>query len=190
MKPRRLVASIFVLISTLSLPAGATVLTFDDLNSNSTGIVPNSYAGLTFNNWWHIDTPPYSYPYTSAPTVIYNSEDPYTNAPEILFGQTVDVLSVYLADFSSVSVTLHGYLGATELFTTTVFPNSSFMTQYTLSFTGIDSFVMQTTDGEYAFMDNLEYKVTAVPEPETYALFMAGLGLMGFIARRRKNSQA
>ena len=30
----------------------------------------------------------------------------------------------------------------------------------------------------------------AVPEPETYALFMAGLGLMGFIARRRKNGQA
>lgn len=30
----------------------------------------------------------------------------------------------------------------------------------------------------------------AVPEPETYAMFMAGLGLMGFIARRRKSSQA
>ena len=28
------------------------------------------------------------------------------------------------------------------------------------------------------------------PEPETYAMFMAGLGLMGFIARRRKNGQA
>ena len=32
--------------------------------------------------------------------------------------------------------------------------------------------------------------VAAVPEPETYAMFMAGLGLIGFIARRRKNSQA
>jgi hypothetical protein len=32
--------------------------------------------------------------------------------------------------------------------------------------------------------------VTGVPEPETYAMFMAGLGLMGFIARRRKNGQA
>ena len=26
----------------------------------------------------------------------------------------------------------------------------------------------------------------AVPEPETYALFLAGLGMMGFVARRRK----
>jgi hypothetical protein len=32
--------------------------------------------------------------------------------------------------------------------------------------------------------------VAAVPEPETYAMFMAGLGLMGLIARRRKNGQA
>ncbi|MEI7763293.1 MAG: FxDxF family PEP-CTERM protein [Comamonadaceae bacterium] len=30
--------------------------------------------------------------------------------------------------------------------------------------------------------------VTAVPEPETYAMMLSGLGLMGFIARRRKQS--
>jgi hypothetical protein len=35
-------------------------------------------------------------------------------------------------------------------------------------------------------LDNVS--VTAVPEPETYALLLAGLGLMGTIARRRKNS--
>lgn len=29
-------------------------------------------------------------------------------------------------------------------------------------------------------------EVTAVPEPETYAMLLAGLGLMGFVARRRK----
>ncbi|MCX7185390.1 MAG: FxDxF family PEP-CTERM protein [Nitrosospira sp.] len=28
-----------------------------------------------------------------------------------------------------------------------------------------------------------------VPEPETYAMFLAGLGLMGFIARRKKSRQ-
>ena len=32
--------------------------------------------------------------------------------------------------------------------------------------------------------------VMAVPEPETYALMLAGLSLLGFTARRRKNQQA
>jgi hypothetical protein len=30
---------------------------------------------------------------------------------------------------------------------------------------------------------------TAIPEAETYAMLLAGLGLMGFIARRRKRNQ-
>jgi len=33
---------------------------------------------------------------------------------------------------------------------------------------------------------NLSSNVAAVPEPETYTMFLAGLGLMGFVSRRRK----
>lgn len=32
--------------------------------------------------------------------------------------------------------------------------------------------------------------VAAVPEPETYAMLLAGLGLIGFSARRRKANTA
>lgn len=34
------------------------------------------------------------------------------------------------------------------------------------------------------------YTVTAVPEPESYAMLLAGLGLMGAIVRRRNNSKS
>jgi hypothetical protein len=30
--------------------------------------------------------------------------------------------------------------------------------------------------------------VTAIPEPETYALMLAGLGLLGAVAKRRKGT--
>jgi hypothetical protein len=32
------------------------------------------------------------------------------------------------------------------------------------------------------------YNVTAVPEPETYVLMLAGLGAVGFINRRRRKA--
>ncbi|WP_445229582.1 FxDxF family PEP-CTERM protein [Duganella rhizosphaerae] len=34
------------------------------------------------------------------------------------------------------------------------------------------------------------YTIAAVPEPETYAMLLAGLGLVGFMARRRKQAAA
>jgi len=51
-------------------------------------------------------------------------------------------------------------------------------------FAGVTS-VLWTTTGQ-SVADNVT--VTAVPEPETYAMLLAGLGLLGFMARRRKES--
>ncbi len=40
-------------------------------------------------------------------------------------------------------------------------------------------------------LDNLKYTVTPVPEPSTYALMLGGLGMVGFMAyRRRKTTNA
>jgi hypothetical protein len=47
--------------------------------------------------------------------------------------------------------------------------------------------------GTSAFIEKkfagIEIFTTPVPEPETYALFLAGLGLVGFIARRRSDAR-
>lgn len=44
---------------------------------------------------------------------------------------------------------------------------------------------MQSADGA-SYGGNLAVAVAAVPEPETYALLLAGLGVLGFVARRRR----
>lgn len=45
---------------------------------------------------------------------------------------------------------------------------------------------IQSLNDESWAMDNLRVSVTPVPEPETYALLLAGLGLMGSVVRRRR----
>lgn len=81
----------------------------------------------------------------------------------INFGSSVDNLTVG----SGVGFTTH-----TLLFT----PGTS----------GLYSVIFQNAGGDNvgALLDNVS--VMAVPEPETYAMLLSGLGLLGFAVRRRK----
>ncbi|MFC0166919.1 FxDxF family PEP-CTERM protein [Pseudoduganella danionis] len=54
---------------------------------------------------------------------------------------------------------------------------------HTLTFAGLNPHNASDTS---AFIDNISMNVAAVPEPETYAMLLAGLGLVAGVARRRK----
>jgi len=47
-----------------------------------------------------------------------------------------------------------------------------------------------TNDNLYPSWGSFHVNVSAIPEPETYAMLLAGLGLMGFVARRRQRTAA
>ena len=61
-----------------------------------------------------------------------------------------------------------------------------------VQFTGTFGSISWTNTFEnfYAFTVGLNGPIGAIPEPETYAMLLAGLGLLGFAARRRKQKAA
>ncbi|HPX88647.1 MAG TPA: PEPxxWA-CTERM sorting domain-containing protein [Methylophilaceae bacterium] len=90
------------------------------------------------------------------------------------------------ADQGTESVNVH-FGGVNQTFNLSYLdPFKTFSLIYTPTVTNTYSFGFTTNsnDNVGALLDNVS--VTAVPEPETYALMLAGLGLIGFSARRRK----
>jgi len=52
------------------------------------------------------------------------------------------------------------------------------------------SFANAGGDNLGAILDNVVVSTPAIPEPETYALMLAGLGAVGYAARRRKQARS
>ncbi|MGZ0020026.1 FxDxF family PEP-CTERM protein [Nitrosomonas sp. wSCUT-2] len=55
-----------------------------------------------------------------------------------------------------------------------------------LSFSGNDLVVSIARNNAWVFLSEVEFNAAPIPEPETYAMLLAGLGLLGFVTRRRK----
>ncbi|MDD4881070.1 MAG: PEP-CTERM sorting domain-containing protein [Gallionellaceae bacterium] len=88
---------------------------------------------------------------------------------------------------SDGSVSFYGYRNGVQTESMVVNATTSGPTLVNFNWTNVDK-VTFSSDGSDAVLDNIT--VSAVPEPETYAMLMAGLGMMGFVARRRRSLSA
>jgi PEP-CTERM motif len=94
---------------------------------------------------------------------------------------------------SAVTYALSFFNGATLLssITSLVAPHGGSFIGFTSDAGTFNRVQVLSQANSYEVLDNVTVgNVTAVPEPETYALMLAGLGIIGTIVRRRKEKQA
>lgn len=80
---------------------------------------------------------------------------------------------------------------ASQSFGLTAGQFTTYGSPYFNGFTGLTSIKLSgtgTNNARYVGVDNVSLTITPVPEPETYALLLAGLGVVAAVARKRKTA--
>ncbi|KAB7644440.1 PEPxxWA-CTERM sorting domain-containing protein [Polymorphobacter fuscus] len=185
-----------------AVPASAALITFDDLGTDAFEAIPNSYHGFTWDFWASINAANYG-PSGYANGVVPGGNSACACASD--FGQTTQSISSvgkftlgsgYFTSAWNDGATLSvvGLSGATTLFSTTAVLDTSGPSLLTFNWSGIDKVTFAIAggssagmggSGNYFALDNLTV-TSDVPEPASWAMMIAGFGLVGAVMRRRR----
>jgi hypothetical protein len=120
--------------------------------------------------------------FAATETITYTGSDTVLGMTGSLFDLGGSLSNVMLdGSAASVFTNLTG-----KIYTFTV-GSSALSHQLSYNGTGTSSFTWLTSPSTGGGL-TVGPTVSAVPEPETYAMLMAGLGVVGFMARRRKSA--
>lgn len=176
--------------NTTGIVSPIITITFDEVALGDSALVTTEYSGLgvTFSGLYYNPQGPVPFPGISGNNVGNNSF-PLLNPFSIFFSS--DVTSVAFGVATNPGLTTfeawNGGLFVESFSASTSFDGS---TDYYFGFTGITFDEIRVSVGGAGgggmLIDNLQ--VSPVPEAKTYAMLAAGLCLLGFVARRRKET--
>lgn len=183
---RGLVAS--AALACLAPLASATVLTFDDLPAE--GLVPGNYGGLDWSDstWFAFGT-------EQAPFTAHSGQyratlgwDGTEGGSSVRFLAPTAFQGAYFAGFEGVEVSFKLYLNGQLVGTSTTLQTSDAPAFLASGYSGlIDRVTVASNEHANFVMDDFSFG-SAVPEPQSVALVLAGLAVVGRTARRRLGS--
>ncbi len=178
-----------VATSLIVLSCAASAITVNFNNTEAPGVVngsppaPTSWSGLNVTGaYWYAD-----------------GRDTFDGQglsvhPIGRFGTGVVVLDAVspsvTVDYWAISgndVTVNWFDSAHALLGTVFLPTAGADAFGTMTFGGGVKSVEWSGNGGFAQISTMTFVAGAIPEPETYALMLAGLGLVSFMARRRQS---
>jgi len=193
------------LVLGLSTVSGATVLTFDDLTTGSTMIIPNGYGGFNWSDMGALNGVTYSSGNSgynngrvSGSYVAYNR---YANVGSVTRATTFDFNGAYFTGAwrDGLNLRVAGYLGASFVYGKSFTVDSTSPTWVDFNFSGIDRLTLTSAggtenpnlggSGAHFAMDNFtfnEKRQNAVPEPASMTLL--GFGVLGLLGLRKRKA--
>ncbi len=188
---KRLLASLIT--AGLCAASHATVLTFDDAIGSSWGDLTQGYGGVTWGSspastGWHVWQTASYYPAHSGDFVAYAN----TTQLDISFASASVFDGAYFSGTSNSTATFNLFLGNSQVASSSTLTVSSGPLWLSSGYTGQVDRVRLVIGGsnQHWVMDDFTFHAASVPEPESYALMLAGLGVVGGVAARRRKAAA